>query len=73
MISVTVGLPSVIVPVLSKIMVVILEVVCSASPLRISIPDSAALPIPTIIDIGVAKPSAHGQAMISTVVTATTA
>ena len=29
-------------------------------------PASAPLPVPTMIDVGVARPSAHGQAMIST-------
>ena len=56
------------VPVLSKIMAVIFDAVCKASPLRIKTPASAALPTPTITDIGVARPSAQGQAIISTVV-----
>ena len=34
-------------------------------------PYSAALPTPTITDMGVARPRAQGQAMISTVVAAT--
>ena len=54
-------------------MAVILEAVCSASPFRISTPASAAFPTPTITDIGVAKPKAHGQAIISTVVAETMA
>ena len=61
------------VPVLSKIMAVTFDAVCNASPLRISTPASAALPTPTITDMGVAKPSAQGQAMISTVVAETIA
>ena len=73
MISVIFGAPSVIVPVLSKIMVVIVDAVCRASPLRISTPDSAALPTPTITDMGVANPNAHGQAMIKIVIADTMA
>ena len=61
------------VPVLSNTIVVIFEADCSASPFRISTPASAALPTPTITDIGVAKPSAQGQAIISTVVADTIA
>ena len=38
----------------------------SASALRNRMPFSAPLPVPTMIDVGVARPSAHGQAMIST-------
>ena len=38
----------------------------SASPPRISIPASAPLPVPTMIAVGVASPSAQGQAMIRT-------
>ena len=60
-------------PVLSNIIAVIFDAVCNASPLRINTPASAALPTPTITDIGVAKPNAHGQAMIKTVVADTTA
>ncbi len=37
-----------------------------ASPLLISIPFSAPLPVPTIIAVGVAKPKAHGQAITNT-------
>ena len=36
-------------------------------------PCSAPLPVPTITDSGVARPSAHGQAMISTVTALTIA
>ena len=38
----------------------------SASAFLISTPSPAPRPTPTMIDIGVARPSAHGQAMIST-------
>ena len=36
-------------------------------------PCSAALPVPTMIAVGVARPSAHGQAMISTAMAACSA
>ncbi len=39
----------------------------------ISTPASAPRPVPTMIDIGVARPSAHGQAMISTATALTSA
>ena len=59
------------VPVLSSTTVSRSAAVCSASPWRIRMPYSAALPTPTITDMGVARPRAQGQAMISTVVAAT--
>ena len=71
--SVTFGAPRVMVPVLSRIIAVIFDAVCRASPLRIRTPASAALPTPTITDIGVARPSAQGQAIINTVVADTMA
>ena len=43
----------------------------SASAFLISTPACAPRPTPTMIDIGVARPSAQGQAMISTVTAAT--
>ena len=64
--SVTAGLPSVIVPVLSNTSVSIL---CASSRLEaslISIPASAARPVPTIIAVGVASPNAHGHAITKT-------
>ena len=72
-ISVTAGFPSVTVPVLSRTTVVNFPACCNASPLRMSIPISAALPTPTIIEMGVAKPSAQGQAIIKTVMAVTNA
>ena len=63
----TVGRPMVTVPVLSRTTVVSCPARCKASPSRIRMPCSAALPTPTMIEIGVASPSAQGQAMISTV------
>ena len=55
-----------IVPVLSNTTVWILCVVSKAAPLLIKTPFSAPLPVPTMIAVGVAKPSAHGQAITST-------
>ena len=40
--------------------------VSKASPLLIKTPFSAPLPVPTIIAVGVAKPSAQGQAITNT-------
>ena len=45
----------------------------SASASRISTPCWAPRPTPTMIDIGVARPSAHGHAMMSTATAATRA
>ncbi len=59
------------VPVLSTTSVVSRLAVCRASPLRTSTPCSAALPTPIMVEIGVARPRAQGQAMISTVVAVT--
>ena len=67
------GLPAVMVPVLSSTMVSSLCAVSSASAERISMPARAPLPVPTMIDSGVASPSAHGQAMISTATADTSA
>ena len=64
--AVTAGLPSVSVPVLSTTSVSIRSMRSSASAFLISTPAWAPRPMPTMIDIGVASPSAHGQAMIST-------
>ena len=60
------GLPSVKVPVLSTTSVSTLSKRSSASAFLISTPARAPRPTPTMIDIGVASPSAQGQAMIST-------
>src|SRR4029450_9586226 len=60
------GLPSVSVPVLSTTIVVTFSIVSSASALRMRTPASAPRPVPTMIDIGVARPRAHGHAMMST-------
>ena len=71
--AVTRGLPSVRVPVLSTTRVSIFSMRSSTSAFLIRMPDCAARPTPTMIDIGVASPSAQGQAMISTVTAATSA
>jgi hypothetical protein len=45
----------------------------SASAFRTSTPAAAPRPVPTMIDMGVARPSAQGQAMMSTATAFTTA
>ena len=60
------GLPSVRVPVLSTTSVSTFSSVSSASAFLIRTPAVAPRPMPTMIDIGVASPSAQGQAMMST-------
>ena len=67
----TFGLPSVRVPVLSTTRVSTFSMRSSASAFLISTPAWAPRPTPTMIDIGVASPSAQGQAMISTLTAAT--
>jgi hypothetical protein len=59
-------LPIVSVPVLSTISVSMLRSSSIASASRNSTPLVAPRPIATMIDIGVASPRAHGQAMMST-------
>src|SRR5439155_1152225 len=71
--SVCAGSPRVIVPVLSSTMVFSLCAVSRASAERIRIPCSAPLPVLTITESGVARPSAQGQAMMSTATAATIA
>ncbi len=60
------GRPSVSVPVLSTTTVSTFSKVSSASAFFIRTPFCAPFPVPTMIDIGVASPSAQGQAIIST-------
>ena len=67
------GLPSVSVPVLSTTSVSTLRSTSIASAFRNSTPAVAPLPVATMIDIGVARPSAQGQAMISTATALTSA
>ena len=70
---VSAGLPSVRVPVLSITSVLTLASPSSAAALRTSTPACAPRPVATMIEIGVASPSAQGQAMISTLTAATRA
>ena len=66
-ISVTTGLPSVRVPVLSKTSVLIFSACSSAEAFLNSTPICAPRPVPTIIAVGVASPSAQGQEITNTV------
>ena len=65
-IFVTTGVPWVIVPVLSSTTVSMLWAVSRASADLIRIPLLAPLPVPTIMAVGVARPSAQGQEMTRT-------
>ena len=67
------GLPSVSVPVLSTTSVSTFSRTSSASACLTRTPAVAPRPVPTMIDIGVASPSAHGHAMISTATALTSA
>ncbi len=58
--------PVVTVPVLSSTTVSMRRVDSSTSGPLIRMPSWAPLPVPTISAVGVARPSAHGQAMMST-------
>ena len=55
------GLPSVRVPVLSTTSVSTFSSVSSASAFLIRTPACAPRPVPTMIDMGVARPSAQGR------------
>src|SRR3989338_4950903 len=61
--SVTLGLPSVKVPVLSMTMMFILEAFSRVAASFIKILCLAPMPVPTATTVGVAKPSASGQAI----------
>ena len=61
--SFTYGHPEVNVPVLSNTIVVTLLIFSRISPPLIRIPKEAAIPVPTITAVGVARPRAHGQAI----------
>ncbi len=65
-ISVTSGLPTVRVPVLSKATMLSFSEASRASPLLIRMPSSAPLPMPTVMAVGVARPRAQGQATTNT-------
>jgi len=60
------GLPSVSVPVLSTSSVSTFSIVSSASAFRKRTPAVAPRPVATMIEIGVARPSAQGHAMMRT-------
>ena len=66
--SVTPGSPCVMVPVLSSTMVLTSCTVSNASADLIKTPLAAPRPVPTIIAVGVASPSAHGQLITSTAI-----
>ncbi len=66
-ISVTAGVPRVMVPVLSRTTVSIFPACSRCSPPLISIPLAAPTPVPTMIAAGVASPRAQGQATTRTV------
>ena len=65
-ISVTCGLPTVIVPVLSKTTVLMSLTSSRTSPFLINTPILALRAVPTINAVGVARPKAHGQAITTT-------
>ena len=65
--SVTCGRPSVTVPVLSSNTASTFPAVSRLSASFIRIPFSAPFPMPTIIAVGVARPNAHGHAIMRTV------
>ena len=65
-ISVTFGIPSVMVPVLSSATAAILPAFSSTSAVLNRIPFPAPMPFPTIMATGVARPSAQGHDMTRT-------
>ena len=73
MTSVTAGRPSVSVPVLSTTSRSALASFSSASASRTRTPAWAPRPAATMIDMGVASPSAQGHAMMSTLTAALSA
>ena len=66
-------LPSVIVPVLSSTIVPIFRVCSRISGPLMRMPSCAPRPVPTMSAVGVASPSAHGHAMMSTATAAVNA
>ena len=64
--SVTLGSPLVIVPVLSRATICVFPVSSRETAVLNIIPFFAPMPFPTMIATGVASPSAHGQLMTST-------
>src|SRR5699024_8104891 len=71
--SVTTGSPLVTVPVLSKTIVSTSCVSSKFSPPLNKIPFSADRPVPSIIEVVVARPNAHGQAITNTAILAVNA
>ena len=69
-VSVTAGLPSVIVPVLSSAIACTSFIVCIASPFLMRTPLVAPRPLATINAVGVASPKAHGQLITNTAMVA---
>ena len=67
----TAGLPSVRVPVLSTTSTSTFSINSKPSASLINTPSRAPRPMPTIIEIGVAKPKAQGHAIIKTETAAT--
>ena len=65
-ISVTSGVPCVIVPVLSSATICVLPHSSKAEAVLNKMPCLAPIPLPTMIATGVARPSAHGQLITST-------
>ena len=65
--------PCVIVPVLSSTATSTARVASRTSPPLITMPSCAPRPVPTMIAVGVARPRAHGHAMISTATAAVNA
>jgi len=63
MMSRTIGEPAVKVPVLSKTTIVMFLIRSRISPPFIRTPKPAAMPVPTITAVGVARPRAQGQAI----------
>ena len=64
--SVTVGSPEVMVPVLSSATIWMRPVSSREAAVLNRMPFFAPTPLPTMIATGVARPSAHGQLMTST-------
>lgn len=54
------------IPVLSKMMAEILWPISRAAPPLMRMPLLAPMPVPTMTAVGVARPSAHGQAITTT-------
>ena len=71
--SVTLGRPSVMVPVLSRAMILILPAFSSDSEVLNRMPFRAPIPFPTMMATGVARPKAQGQEITRTVMACSSA